>query len=307
MHSWKFPPDADLIPRDRQANWPKVYVMLHVTIGKTYQLVWRPLQSKTCILLGDDWSSYCVCVCGGGFLAPLTQRAEMSCVGHFCSYLSWSCVSILSLWLKHWRKMFLMSGIPPWEVISFMKWTTGHPLWVGGIFLISPTSVSGQLAKSPHTEIDWPLLNAPGSCARSLAGEGLGLKFGITPTGTGREDPYLGFQAQSWHKQWQNLRQAFWRTCVGMPLCICVWGVCVCVVGSQRFLEWHRLTSTCVPAALRSRPSSLGGDAKDNQFPEALVLCLHPEALSQAIQIFGGLIQFLWLWFSFCLPSDGWG
>ena len=35
-----------------------------------------------------------------------------------------------------------------------MKWTTGHPLWAGGAFLISPTSVSGQLAMSPRTEID---------------------------------------------------------------------------------------------------------------------------------------------------------
>ena len=38
MHSWKFSPDADLIPRDHQANWPKVYVMLLVTVGKTTRL-----------------------------------------------------------------------------------------------------------------------------------------------------------------------------------------------------------------------------------------------------------------------------
>ena len=60
--------------------------------------------------------------------------------------------------------------------------------------------------------------------------------------------------------------------------------VCVCCRGEGRGPGVPGMTYadiTCVFAALRSRPSSLRGDAKGNQSPEPVMVSPRPAALSQ--------------------------
>lgn len=44
----------------------------------------------------------------------------------------------------------------------------------------------------------------PWSCARSLAGWGLGPQVGVKAAGTSRGDPCPGLCAQAWQRQWQD-------------------------------------------------------------------------------------------------------